>query len=163
MKIKIRYFIIAPIVLFLLAEGIYYLLGFPRVYSINMDFDLNSGDVRLYKYICFLKTKDKIKTTLFSQEVRRLGINVPQERKWMPTNTKFIIFKHVRYVYEGTPGECNHLIKLLDKGNVSDDDRLIILKKLIKILHTGDHRNVPRLIREEIQAEARKVYKVEDL
>jgi hypothetical protein len=163
MRMRIIYLILIIVVLVLLLLGVCkeFLLGFPRVYSINMDFDLNSGDVRWYTYACFLKIKDEIKTTQFSKEVRRLGIDVPQERKWAPTYTKFLINKDVLYVYGQTPGDCNYLIKLFDKGNVSDEDRRIILQKFITILQTGDHRNVPRMIAEEVQSEVEKVYKVE--
>ena len=165
MKIKVRHLLFILVALLLLVVCVEFLveflLGFPRIYSISMDFDLNSGDVRWYTYACLVKIKDEIKTTQFSQEVRRLGINVPQERKWVPTYTKFLIFKDILYVYGQTPTDCNYLIKLFDKGNVSDENRRIILQKFITILQTGDHRNVPLMITEEIQAEAEKVYKVE--
>jgi hypothetical protein len=86
----------------LLVVCVEFLLGFPRVFSINSDFDLNSGDVRDYTYVCFLKINEEIQTTPFSQEVRRLGIDVPQERKWVGTYTKlFTILRkiYICYVY----------------------------------------------------------------
>lgn len=161
MRIRIIHLILIIVVLLLLVVCVEFLLGFPRVFSINRDFDLNSGDVRWYTYVCFLKIKDEIKTTQFSQEVRRLDIDVPQERKWVPTHIKFLIFKYINYVYGRTPEECNYLIKLFDKGNVSEENRRIILQKFMKILQTGDRRNVSLMTKKEVQAEAKKVYKVE--
>jgi len=164
MKIKIRYFVICLVALLLLVVCVDLLLGVPRVFSINTDFDLNSGDERVYVYVCFLKIKDKIQTTPFSQEIRRLGIYVPQERKWVGTSTKLlrlITKRYICYVYGGVPAECNFLIWLFDKSNVPDENRRIILQKFIKILQSGDHRNVPQMITEELQAEAEKVFKAE--
>jgi hypothetical protein len=112
----------------------------------------------MQNYACFLKIKDEIQTTPFSQEARRLGIDVPQERKWMRTNTKLLINKDIYYVYGGIPAECDFLTKLFDDGNVSDENRRIILQKFITILQIGD-RNVPRMITDELQSEAEKVYK----
>ena len=162
MKIKIRYFIIslvALLLLVLLVVCVYFLLGVPRVFSINSDFDLNSGDERVQIYACFLKIKDEIKTTPFSQEVRRLGIDVPKDRKWVRTYTKLLINKHINYAYGGIPAGCNFLIKMFDDRNVSDENRRIILQRIITILQSGD-RNVPRMIEDELPAIAEKVYKV---
>jgi len=140
-------------------------LGVPRIFSINKDFDLNSGDERVYVYVCFLKIKDKIHVTPFSQEVRRLGIAVPKERKWVSTSTKLqrlITKRYICSIYGCIPADCNFLIWLFDKGNLSDENRRIILQKFLTILQSGDHRNVPRVITEELQAEAEKVYKIEN-
>jgi len=165
MKIKIRYLLFILVALLLLAVCVEFLLGVPRVFSINTDFDLNSGDVRVYTYFCYLKIKDEIKTTPFSQEVRRLGVEVPQERKWVGTSTKlFTILRkiYICYVYGGTPGECNFLIAMFDQVNLPDEKRRVILQEITMILQSGDHRNVPRVITEELQAEAEKVYKIEN-
>lgn len=161
MKIKIRYFVIGLIVLPLLVMFADYLLGVPRVFSINKDFDLNSGDERVYVYVCFLKIKDKIQTTPFSQEVRRLGINIPQERKWVGTSTKLLRLiskKFIYYVYGGTPTQCNLLIWLFDYGNVPDEYRRIILQQIVTILQSGD-RKAPFIITEKISDEAEKIFK----
>jgi len=136
-------------------------LDVPRVFSINSDFDLNNGDVRVQNYACFLKIKDEIQTTPFSQEVRRLGIDVPQERKWVRTSTKLLRLlsdTHICYVYGGIPAGCDFLIKMFDDRNVSEENRRIILQRIITILQSGD-RNVPRMIEDELQAVAEKVYK----
>jgi hypothetical protein len=141
-----------------------FLLGVPRVFSINRDFDLNSGDVRYYTYVCFLKINEDIQTTPFSQEVRRLGIDVPQERKWMPTHTKlFTILRkiYINYVYGGTPTKCNFLITVFDEVNVPDENRHIILQEIITILQSGD-RKVPYMITEKISDEVGKLLKVEE-
>lgn len=138
-----------------------YLLGFPHIFSINRGLDLNSGDERVYVYVCFLKIKDDIKTTPFSREVRRLGIAVPQERKWIGTHTKlFTILRKIDiyYVYGGTPTQCNFLIWLFDYGNVPDDNRRIILQQIFTILQSGD-RKAPSIITEKISDEAEKVFK----
>ena len=165
MKIKIRYFVISLVVLLLLVVCVDFLLGFPRVFSINRDFDLNSGDERVYIYACFLKIKDKIQTTPFSREIRRLGIDIPQERRWIITHTKVFMILHDKYicpVYGGVPTECNFLIWLFDHGNVSDKNRRITLQEIITILQSKDRRNVPRMITEKVQAETEKLLKIEE-
>ena len=139
-----------------------YLLGVPRVFSINKDFDLNSGDEGVYVYVCFLKIKDEIHTTPFSREIRRLGIAVPQERKWILTSMKLLRLITKRYIcpiYVGTPAECNFLTGLFDYGDVPDENRRIILQEILTILQTGDHRNVPRMITEKVQIESEKIFK----
>jgi hypothetical protein len=164
MKIKVRYIVLIIVLLLLLVVFLDYLLGFPRVFSINRDFDLNSGDERMYVYVCFLKIKDDIQVTPFSQEIRRLGIAVPKERKWMPTNTKVFMILHKKYIYYaygGVPADCNFLIWLFDYGNVTDENRRMILQKFITVLQIGDHRNVPHMIEEELQVETEKILKVE--
>jgi hypothetical protein len=164
MKIKIRYLFFILVALLLLMVCVEYLLGFPRVFSVNKDFDLNSGDEREYVYVCFLKIKEEIKTTPFSREVRRLGIDVPQERKWMPTHTKlFTILRkiYMNYIYGGVPGECNVLIKVFDEVNLSDENRRIILQEIITIFQIGD-RKVPHVITEKISDEVGKLLKVEE-
>lgn len=163
MKIKIRHLLFILVVLLLLVVCVDFLLGFPRVFSINTDFDLNSGDERVYVYVCFLKIKDEIQTTPFSQEVRRIGIDVPQERKWVGTSTKLLRLITKRYicpVYGGVPAECNFLIKVFDMVNVSDENRRIILQEIITILQSGD-RKVPYMITEKISDEVGKLIKVE--
>jgi hypothetical protein len=163
MKIKIRYLLFILVALLLLVVCVEFLLGFPRVFSINSDFDLNSGDERVYTYVCLLKIKEEIQTTPFSQEVRRLGIDVPPERKWVGTSTKlFTILRiiHICYVYGGTPGECNFLIAMFDQVNLPDEKRRVILQKLMKILETADQRNVSIMITKEIQAESEKIRNV---
>lgn len=164
MKIKIRYFVISIVVLLLFVVCVDYLLGFPRVFSINKEFDLNSGDERVYVYVCFLKIKDEIHATPFSQEVRRLGIAVPQERKWVGTSTKLLRFiskKYIYYAYGAVPTKCNFLIWLFDYGDIQDDNRRIILEKFVTILQTGDYHSVPRMIMEELQNETEKILKAE--
>ena len=164
MKIKIRYFVISLVALLLLVVCVDFLLGFPRVFSINKDFDLNRGDERVYVYVCFLKIKDEIQATPFSQEIRRLDIDVSQERKWMPTHTKlFTILRkiYINYIYGGVPADCNVLIKVFDEVNVPDENRRIILQEIITILQSGD-RKVPHMITEKISDEVGKLLKVEE-
>ena len=161
MKIKIRYLLFILVALLLLVVFVDYLLGVPRIYSINKDFDLNSGDERVYVYVCFLKIKDKIQTTPFSQEIRRLGINIPQERKWVLTSTKLLRLITKRFIcpiYGGTPAECNFLIWLFDYGNVPDENRRIILQQIVTILQSVD-RKAPFIITEKISDEAEKIFK----
>lgn len=160
MKIKIRYFIISLVSLLLLVVVVDYLLGFPYIFSINRDLDLNSGDERVYVYTCFLKIKDKIQVTPFSQEIHRLGIDVPKKRKWIGTSTKLlrlITKRYICYVYGGVPANCNFLIAMFNKVNLPDENRRIILNEIMTILHSGNTHNVSKMITEKIQAESEKL------
>lgn len=162
MKIKIRHFVISLIVLLFIVVFVDYLLGIPRVFSINRDFDFNSGDERVYVYVCFLKIKAEIKTTPFSREIRRLDIDVPKERKWITTHTKVFMILHKKYicpVYGGVPTDCNFLTAMFDQVNLPDENRRIILQEIMTILQSGDKHNVSRMITEKVQAESEKIFK----
>jgi hypothetical protein len=133
-------------------------MDYPRVFSINTDIDVNSGDTRLRMYICFLQIKHEIQTTPFSQEVRRLAIDVRQERKWMPTHTTLLSYRRIDYVYGGTPGQCKFLIKIFNDGNVPDEERRVIIERILTILQSGDRR-AAAMVEDEVQALAERVYK----
>lgn len=158
MTIKIEHLVLTIVTLLLLVVCVYYLLGFPRVFSINKDFDLNSGEIRVYEYICFLKIKDEIQVTPFSQEIRRLSIDVSKERNWIPVQTKLLISKYINYSYGGIPANCNFLIAMFDQANLSDENRRITLKEIITILQRGDSK-VPHVITEKVSSETEKLLK----
>ena len=156
MRIKTIHLILTIVALLLLVMCVYYLLGFPRVFSINKDFDLNSGDIRVYEYICFLKIKDEIQVTPFSQEIRRLSIDIPKERNWITVQTKLLISKYINYPYGGIPADCNFLVAVFDHAKLSDENRRITLQEIISILKRGD-RKVPHMINEKVTNEAEKL------
>lgn len=158
MKTQGRHLLFGIVLLLMLIVCICFLLDYPHVFSINRDIDINSGDVRVRMYICFLRIKDEVQKTSFSQEVLRLAIDVPQERKWMPTHTKLLSSRHIEYVYGGIPVECDILIKTFDDGNVPDEDRRVILQRILTILQSGD-RQVTIKVEDEVRAFMEKVYR----
>ncbi|MFC1637218.1 hypothetical protein ACFL5Z_20560 [Planctomycetota bacterium] len=157
--IRFHHLLLSFLVFLLLVMSVYFLLDLPHVFNISRDIDVNSGDVRVKIEVCYFRIKDEIQKTPFSEEVRRLGINVSHVRKWVPTHTKLLSNKRIYYIYGGTPAKCKLLVKMFNDGNVSEEDRRAILQKFLNILQSGD-RHLETKIEAELQVLAEKVYKV---
>ena len=79
MNKKRLFFILLPILFALLSIIILNCLKIPIIES-RYSVDLNSGDSKFERYICSLRIQSRTLPTLFSREVRRLGIEIPKER-----------------------------------------------------------------------------------
>ena len=87
--------------------------------------DINSGDVR----------GATIAETPLSKEVRRLGIAVPAERKWMLMSSHND-GTYVDSVYRFVPGVGAMLVRLLDETHTPDEERRVTLEKFMTNLRT---------------------------
>lgn len=159
MRIRLRHIVLTIIILSILLLCMYPLLGHPRVFSVHRDIDINSGDVRVEIYACFFRIKNEIQVTPFSQEIRRLGIRVPEKRLWKRAQTKLLTWKYIGYQYGGTIVKCNFLIKVLDATNVPDQDRLVILKRVLMSLQKGKGMIAKAEINDQLQALSKKLGK----
>lgn len=134
------------------------LLGNPRLFRIDKDIDANTGDVRVQVYICSLQTKSEIEMTPFSQEVRRLSIPVLENRVWRRVGRKLLTRTYICPTYRSTIRQCNTLMEMFDYGHVSDEDRRVILQKILMALQSENGREL-REIDAELNALAEEVYK----
>lgn len=159
MRIRPRHIILGIIIFAAAFFGIYPSLANPRVFSICQDIDLNSGDIQEQINVCFVRIKDEVQTTPFSREVRRLGIVVPQERRWVRAYTKVLTIACIFHLYGETFSQCNSVMRMFEDGHIPDEERLIIVKRILTNWQSKDPRDLHK-VNEELEATAEKVYKV---
>lgn len=113
------------------------LLADPRLYRIDKSIDANSGDLRVQVHICSVQTKSYVRSTPFSQEVRRLGIPIAENRMWRTVSTRCLKRgRHIFYTYRRTIRQCDELMEMFDQRNVPDEDRRIILQNVLAALQS---------------------------
>lgn len=103
------------------------------------DIDINSGDIRFHEYIDGICKKDVIRTTEFSDDIRRLGIDVPENRIWRTTDKteirgseKHSARTNISYLHHSLMSDCLRSTWLLNDANVSDHDRKEVLQEILK-------------------------------
>lgn len=124
-------------ILVLLAIVLFPLLGDHRIYRTTTYIDVNSGDVRTETTICSFRVSDEIRVTQFSQEVRRLGIPIPENPAWRPVVTKGLTGPSVGHTLSSVIGQCKLLIAVFAQEEVSDEERVVILKSILGSLKKG--------------------------
>ena len=119
--------------------------------------DINSGDIRYTKYVDGICKKDVIRTTEFSDEIRRLGIDIPENRVWRQlNNTK--IWEYRKWGSTKKHGTMQHSdtlhgfmqdyrnsVWLLKETNALDQERKEFLQEILKNLQAenlDDIRNM---------------------
>ncbi len=138
MKNKTRRITISIVILVVLVCLMYLLLRHPRAYSIIGDVDINSGDVRTQKYVCLVRIKNEINTTRFSREVRRLGIEIPEDHLWERIRTEEgLVSKKINYRYADALTDCIQATLAFEINNVPDEKRKVILKEMLENLRDG--------------------------
>jgi hypothetical protein len=109
----------------------------PPLSYVETQMDINSGDVRDRIYIFGVSVTRKVDETPLSREVRRLGIAIPEAPEWqfMNGHSSGGVFS------DGWLGSawaaCCGLVSLLDRTRTPDEDRRVVLQKVLKILKTG--------------------------
>ena len=124
------------VVLTLLLTGILVLLVHPRAVNTNTYIDANSGDLRIETTVFGFCIRDTIKVTPFSQEVRRLGIAIQQDRHWRPVLTEegLLMGSHTDCRLGGVPDLLGWIVSLFERGRVSDQERLVVGERILGIL-----------------------------
>jgi hypothetical protein len=113
------------------------LLSSPWLYRIDKSIDANSGDRRVQVHMCTLQTKSYVESTPFSQEVRRLGIPIAENRMWRTVSTRCLRRgRHIHYTYRRTIRKCDELMEMFDQGNVPDEDRRVIIQNILAALQS---------------------------
>ncbi len=109
------------------------------LYCAHTDIDINSGDTRYQVRIFSLLVTTEIRESALSREIRRLGIAVSPTRAWKRTSEARIVnASDSYYLYGSVIVQCLYLLNVLDHVNASDEERRVILCKLMTSLQTGD-------------------------
>ena len=155
---KRRRIVLGIVTLATVLTGILVLLVHPSAVTTNTYIDANRGDVRVETTVCGLRVRDTVSVTRFSREVRRLGITVRHERDWRPVLVEegLLLGTHIDFRLTGTAGDLELLIDIFEQGKVSDEERLVILQRILVSLKKLTHGE--REIREQVAAMENAVY-----
>ncbi len=118
----------------------------PWTYSARRAIDVNSGDVLDRVVVCGMRISEDIHPSAFSEELRRLKIDVSQKRRWMQVDAVVLRGRPISYRYGGTIDKCNLLIKLFDTCQIPDTQRPAILVEALIILQNGDLKQMDGLL-----------------
>jgi hypothetical protein len=106
-------------------------------YRIAHYLDLNSGDIKVERYILKHLNRVDISETVFSKEVRRLGINIPDTRRWVFMDDKdygltISFYSHGDSIsYGGIAGDLLGLTRVMDYYDISDSERIPIIEEVL--------------------------------
>ncbi len=147
------------VILGLLLIGILILLVHPRVFNTNTYIDANSGDLRVETTVCGLRVWDRIRTTPFSREVRRLDIPTPKDRAWqLALKEKGLLGGgHTHSILGRVVVDLESLMRIFAHGEVADQERRVILQKIL--VSFKDSRLAIGEVRDQVKAMENKVYK----
>jgi hypothetical protein len=132
-KLRLSHVALATVVLTVL--WCVWLLRPPELSHRTFEMDLNCGDIRSRTYVCNVRVRTTIRESLLSKEMRRLGIDVPKTRRWVPIGVDSKVSEFLS-VYHDLPGIYHRLVELLRKTNTPDEERRVILEKAMSGLRT---------------------------
>jgi len=101
----------------------------------SSDMDINSGDYRYQEFRGDRLVKSEIHESALSQEARRLGIDLPAERRWKPMHRNRPGGRHEDSAYGFVMGVGNDLVRILAATNRPDDERRVVLAEFLTMLH----------------------------
>lgn len=108
----------------------------PTEHFSGMDIDINSGDFRGIRPTLDPARQYVIFESELSTEARRLGIPIPQERRWKGAGRMSTGGVDVYFVYESLPAAMYALIRTLNEVQATDDERRDVLWKFMTSLRT---------------------------
>jgi hypothetical protein len=120
--------------------------SYPWVYSVQIDVDRNSGDLLYCTCILGRRVGERIEASPFSNEVRRVGISVPESRRWEHVGTKLLVGGSRPYRYFGLMGDCTLLLRYLDELKMPDQERADILARALVSFQRADSIGIQRLL-----------------
>jgi len=135
--------VLGPIFFVVLALGVWLSPGRPWVFNFNTDIDINSGDFRDRVCVFCAPVKDRVYDSELSREVRRLGVGIPATRVWKRMGQKYI-----RVLIS-----CEELLNTLNEVKAPDEERRVVLERLMTSLRTEDADRASwqgRLLRNEV-------------
>ncbi len=103
---------------------------------IGRDIDINSGDFRGLRPTLDAAHQYVIYESKLSKEVRRLGIPIPEERRWKVAGRRSAGGMDVYYVYESLPSVIHALMTTLDEADAPDEERRDVLERFMMSLRT---------------------------
>ena len=114
--------------------------------------DLNSGECRYQRYVFSLKVKDKITATPFSEEVRRLGIEIPNERIWKYMSGRY--FRLSAHVisdgYYSVNAKFSKLLLIFEMYNIPDNERIAAIEEVLDCWKKVEPYEVDKTLRDII-------------
>ncbi len=118
----------------------------PNIYSTDNYTDLYSGDIKVEKYFLSLKIKEDIYLTEFSNEVRRLGINIPDNRKWSSRNSEKYSLGLFPELIDGVglyiEVYLNMIMSDFIKYKISDSVRITIIQEVLSCIKNNNAQEV---------------------
>ncbi|MBM4024079.1 MAG: hypothetical protein FJ280_01550 [Planctomycetes bacterium] len=149
--------VLSPVVLAMVVFCAWVLLGEPWVFSNNTDLDLHSGALRDQMFVFGVPVKSRVYESELSREIRRLGIAVPATRTWKRIGQANLVQRHsISSGYSRVLVRCDALLNTLGEVRAPDDERRVILQRLVTILQTQDPRSAGsqvRLRRDEVASQ----------
>ena len=113
------------------------LLNHPWILDTRTAVDINSGGFREETSIFGIRIADEVRTSVFSIEVRRLGIQVSGKPIWKYMYRRGLIRRHNSLEYGYAVHSVHTLVGMLDVLKTPDDERKVILRKTLRSLQTG--------------------------
>lgn len=125
------------LVLLLLLLCVWPLLGQFWVFERRIDVDIHSGDFRKEVAVFRLRITEKISTSEFSTEVRRLGLQTSEKPAWKFMSRQGLGRRHRSSDYLGAYDQMNLMVRLLDALETPDEERKAILEAALQSLQAG--------------------------
>ncbi len=139
MKVSQAWILSVAIMFGILVFSVWTLLEQPWLFLSTRDVDICNGDTRDQVRVCSLVVQTRIQESALSREVRRLGIGIPQTRTWKRAfEGRLVNTIQTDYYHGSALMWCDTLVHILDQAKAPDDERRIILEKLMATLQTGD-------------------------
>lgn len=105
--------------------------------NIPYEIDIKSGDFRGVIYTPDGSSRYGIYESELSKEVRRLGIPIPDQRRWVEFyGGPGFGGMEVNYVYRPLLPAVRRLLELLDQVNATDEERRSVLERFMASLRT---------------------------
>jgi hypothetical protein len=98
------------------------------LYCVRTVIDVNSGDIARQTYVCGRQVREDIEESVFSREVRRLGIAVPKGRHWRSVGDRYV----------SLVTDCKMTIFAMDRLKMPDAERSTRLAEILAIMQAED-------------------------
>ncbi len=109
----------------------------PWIFEKRTAIDVHSGDVRTQIRVLGIECREQVRTSVFSREVRRLGIEIPEERMWTDMYYHSLMGRVFASRYAPALHHSVLIVDLLDRMKASDEDRRIIVERVLRHLRQG--------------------------
>ena len=122
------------------------LVGYPWLFRVDRSVDVNSGDVLRQVRICGVQVGETAEATAFSDEMRRLGVQMPEDRRWERLSVQALGGRTlVSYSRDGILTRCSFLVRVMQELDLPHDERIAVLRKALASLEVGDSEGIDSL------------------
>jgi hypothetical protein len=98
---------------------------------LTVEIDINSGDLRGTRSMLDGPPRNETFESQLSMEARRLGVPIPEERRWKVISRPFSGGMHITYTYDMLYRDACTLLLVLDQVGASDEERRDTLERLL--------------------------------